>query len=102
MINEDYITPIKHLLDEKMHEHCKSYIMFNKDKSFSPRWYNIGMQTWDMEGALVIKSTQIGAGISIKLPDDYPEFLHGETVWDQFKKYRTEFLLENYPTINTY
>ena len=100
----DYITPIKKQLDKKMHEVCNIFMLIGTPRE-TPRYYNFGGFDDDTE-TLKIKSTQNSdlfftidcKGLNYNLLRFYP----CNDFWQQFKDYRTEFLLKNYPTINAY
>ena len=40
-------------------------------------------------------------GFQISTPENYP-YIDFDKFWEQFKEYRTKFLLKNYPTIKAY
>ena len=94
----DYITPIKEQLDSKMHDQCIIFMLIGTP-SESPRWMNFGGFDNDTR-VLTIQSTQ-RSGIFFNVETDL-DFVEVDVFWEQFKKYRTEFLLANYPTINPY
>jgi hypothetical protein len=94
----DYIAPIKDQLDKIMKGKCEAF-MLSEMPSKSPRWINFG--DFDLETkVLTIESTQ-RSDISFKIETDF-DFIEVDEFWPQFKEYRTEFLLANYPTINPY
>lgn len=102
-MERDYITPIKSILEEKMHKHCQFYMTFGSGDEESPRYYNFGSHDVE-EGTRTLKvmSTQNGEiFFKVELPIDYPH-IRVDVFWKQFKAFRTEFLLANYPTINPY
>jgi len=104
--NVDYITPIKDKLDENMHLHCSVFITIGSQLE-TPRYYNF--REYDAENKKIkIQSTQTNrlffwVDISDQ-PQEYIEqieFMYPvEDFWAQFKEYRTNFLKENYPTID--
>jgi hypothetical protein len=65
----------------------------------SPRWINFGGFDIDTK-VLTIQSTQ-RRGIFFNVETEF-DFIECDVFWPQFKQYRTEFLLDNYPTINPY
>ena len=110
----DYITPLKKQLDEKMHEVCTLFMLIGVPHE-TPRYYNLDEKTFynnkDFDGFLhknfiiYIGSTQTNKlFFEVKCETDYFENLRLNTreFWAQFKEYRTNFLIENYPTINPY
>ena len=103
-MERDYISPIREKLEEGMHRHCAMFMAIGNGGDESPRWFNFGDQHYEEEEgrSLKIMSTQRG-GIFfwVPLPLDYPYILVDE-FWTQFKTFRTEFLIKNYPTINPY
>lgn len=97
----DYITPIKDQLDSNMHTECRYFISSeNLGKHRSPRWMNFGDFDADTK-VLTIQSTQT-SNVFFKVDTDFEYIYDVEEFWNQFKRYRTEFLLTNYPTINPY
>jgi len=100
----DYITPIKKELNEKMHEVCNMFMLIGTPRE-TPRYYNFGGFDEEIE-ILKIKSSQnenLFFSIDCKgLNYNSISFLPCDDFWEQFKEYRTEFLLNNYPTINAY
>ena len=103
-IKIDYITPIKKELNEKMHEICNMFMLKGTPRE-TPRYYNFG--GFDKEkNTLKIKSTQnsnLFFTIDCKNLDyNLLRFSPCNEFWQQFKEYRTKFLLNNYPTINAY
>ena len=104
----DYITPIKKQLDKKMHEVCNIFMLIGTPRE-TPRYYNLAFKTFKLERKnndfIYIGSTQnSNLFFKIKVKENYFENLRLETneFWQQFKDYRTKFLLKNYPTINAY
>ena len=95
-IKIDYITPIKNQLNEKMHEVCKNFVLIGTPRE-TPWYYNYQ----DLENnILTIGSTQKN-NLFFKIKTNF-EFIEVNQFWQQFKDYRTKFLLNNYPTINAY
>jgi hypothetical protein len=97
----NFIEPIKAKLDEKMHEMCTLYCLIGMGKHESPRYFNYGGFS---DNILTIRSTQKNLQFQIETPDGYPDpsIVNCDEFWNQFKKYRTEFLQDNYPTIELY
>tara|TARA_R100000541_G_scaffold56759_2_gene66379 strand:+ start:853 stop:1155 length:303 start_codon:yes stop_codon:yes gene_type:complete len=99
----DYITPIKKELEIKMHEVCRMFMLIGSPHE-TPRYYNFGGFV-DGENIIKIKSTQnSNLFFTIKMNELLIEDLRFEITefWQQFKEFRTDFLLTNYPTINAY
>ena len=104
MKTTDYITPIKDQLNYQMQETCNMFMAIGTPRE-TPRYYNFGGFDEDA-GILKIKSTQndnLFFNIDCNgLNYDSLTFFPCDDFWQQFKEYRTQFLLENYPTINPY
>jgi hypothetical protein len=92
----DYIIPIKKQIDEKMHETCNMFMLMGMPHE-TPRYYNYSSLE---NNILTIGSTQKIA-LNFKIKTDF-KFIEVNEFWQQFKEYRTKFLLNNYPTINAY
>lgn len=90
----DYIEPIKEKLDFWMHKNCREFMVIGFP-SESPRWFNFGGFNQDTK-ELTIISTQSKLGF--KIPTDF-DWVEVNEFWRQFKEYRTNFLVDNYPTI---
>jgi hypothetical protein len=94
----DYITPHKKEFEDNLHIFCKRFMTFDateRERLYrrqSPRWFNLHHRTFDLdrdENEAIFYLSRI-------LNDFDDEF------WQQFKKFRTEFLIINYPNINPY
>tara|TARA_R100000808_G_C2149871_1_gene158426 strand:+ start:919 stop:1290 length:372 start_codon:yes stop_codon:yes gene_type:complete len=116
----DYITPIKEKLEEELHIACNNFILIGSPRE-TPRYYNMSNRTHEqLNGGifnigknknvnkqyyLYIESTlKSELGFKIKITPDYYKLLwktDGD-FWEQFKKFRTEFLIKHYPAINPY
>lgn len=96
MIN--YITPIRKQLDEQMHLQCGAFMLLGTPRE-TPRYLNFG-EFDDDTRVLTIQSTQTSK-IFFEVETDF-DFIEVDVLWNQFKEYRTEFLVTNYPTINPY
>jgi hypothetical protein len=94
----NYIKPIKDQLDEQMHNQCVAFMLIGTQRE-TPRYMNFGEFDNDTK-VLTIKSTQTSK-IFFDIETDF-DFIEVDKFWAQFKDYRTEFLIENYPTINPY
>ena len=94
----DYIKPIKDQLDEQMHNQCVAFMLIGTQRE-TPRYMNFGEFDYDTK-VLTIKSTQTSK-VFFDIETDF-DFIEVDKFWAQFKDYRTEFLIENYPTINPY
>jgi len=96
----DYITPIKEQLDEKMTEVSLLYMTIGTQKD-TPRYYNIREIDYESQ-TLTIGSTQKDRlFFTIDLSDTGIETIQFGKFWQQFKEYRTNFLQENFKTIDT-
>ena len=102
------IKPIKKELEEKMHEVCVIFCTIGTPRE-TPRYYNIRQFK---NNILTIGSTQNQdlffnidcSNIKEFQPDKDFTILFAirfNDFWSQFKEFRTEFLKENYPTIDT-
>ena len=91
----NYIKPIEKKLNEKMHKICSIFCVIGTNFE-TPRYYNFGEYE---NGRLRIQSTQ-NKNLFFDIKTDF-KFINVADFWQQFKEYRTKFLLENYPTINT-
>jgi hypothetical protein len=112
---QEFIEKYRAKLEHELHRISRDYILRKAEGTvtgslYSPRWYNIEdiVETIedDMEAPLRVsfKSTQGPMYFSIQVPREDMEalqYLHMD-LWDPFKRFRTKFLEENYPTINTY
>jgi len=99
----DYITPIESQLKEKMHEICKNFVLIGTPRE-TPRYFNLNDYEEENNNSFTIEimSTQVyGLGFKVSTPINYP-YIDFDKFWQQFKEYRTKFLLKNYPTINAY
>jgi len=94
----DYIKPIKNQLDEQMHNQCVAFMLIGTQRE-TPRYMNFGEFDDDTK-VLTIQSTQTSK-VFFDIETDF-DFIEVDKFWAQFKDYRTEFLIENYPTINPY
>ena len=102
----NYIKPIKKQLEKKMHQECKRFLNFCTDKSLTPRYYNIrGIKG----NILTFGSTQdrdFYFDIDLTNVKEYEkiielQYYNPEKMWSQFKEFRTKFLKDNYPQIDT-
>ena len=95
----DYITSIKELLNEQMHNTCILFCTIGTPLE-SPRWFNY-REIDREENTITIGSTQRQA-LYFTIKADYSvNLIEVSEFWNQFKQYRTEFLQTNYPTIKT-
>lgn len=96
----DYITPIKKQLDEKMSELCFFYMTIGTPRE-TPRYYNFREFNTDTK-ILTIGSTQKQSlFFTVDLSGTDIDFIFAGDFWQQFKKYRTKFLQDNFKTIDT-
>ena len=96
MKKTNYIQPILEQLNYNMEQTCNMFMLIGSP-SETPRYYNF--KSFD-DGILTIGSTQKD-GLFFKIDTNF-KFIDVNNFWQQFKEYRTNFLLENYPTINIY
>lgn len=96
----DYITPIKEQLDEKMTEVSLLYMTIGTPRE-TPRYYNIREVDYESQ-TLTIGSTQKNSlFFTIDLSDTGIGMIWFDKFWQQFREYRTNFLQENFKTIDT-
>jgi len=97
----NYITPIKTDLDAKMHIECISFLNQNNIYK-SPRWFNVNTFYY-ATNTLKIQSTQ-NSGLFFTVDCNHMNigYFDSSEFWKQFKDYRTDFLLANYPQIDVY
>lgn len=98
----DLITPIRDQLEENMHFHCMTFCLIGTPLE-TPRYYNKGGVDFE-NNKLTIQSTQRS---SLYFTVDIPEgtaafYCEPDVFWQQFKEFRTQFLLDHYPTIDPY
>jgi hypothetical protein len=96
----DYITPIKEQLDRHMMTHCAMFVTIGNGGTESPRWYNF--RDYDDETKqLTIGSTQRSSlFFNVDCEGLDMGFIRCDKFWSQFKEYRTEFLKNNFKTID--
>jgi predicted amidohydrolase len=96
----DYITPIKEQLDRHMMTHCAMFVTIGNGSAESPRWYNF--RGYDDETKqLTIGSTQKSSlFFTVDCEGLDMGFIICDEFWSQFKEYRTEFLKNNFKTID--
>jgi hypothetical protein len=100
---------------EKLEQHVEMFKLIGHDGSRtgvneSPRYYNVG--GFDEEfNTIKFRSTQsskLGFDIYIKEEDrKHPAFwqrlkLDNQVIWNWFKEVRTNYLIENHPTVDAY
>ena len=112
----DYIKPYKKEFEDNLHIFCKQFMEYDSTerelyRRRSPRWFNLHHRTFDLdrvenEPTFYIGSTLTnGMYFDIKTNEDYLSRIlndFDDEFWQQFKKFRTEFLIKNYPNINPY
>jgi hypothetical protein len=99
----DYITPIENQLNEKMHEVCNIFMLIGTPRE-TPRYYNLkDFEEIENNSFIIeiISTLNHKLGFKFSTPENYP-YIDFDEFWQQFKDYRTKFLLNNYPTINAY
>jgi hypothetical protein len=94
----NYIEPIKDQLDEQLHNQCVAFMLMGTKRE-TPRYMNFGGFNNNSK-VLIIQSTQT-SNIFFHVQTDY-DFIEVDKFWPQFKEYRTQFLIDNYPTIDPY
>ena len=97
----NYIEPIKKELEENLHKFSQLYILIGNGVNDTPRYFNLKMYDC-MKKTLKIGSTQRNdLFFIIDIEDKLEMYIDTNEFWQQFAKFRTNFLLENYPTIDT-
>lgn len=95
----DYITPIKDELTQNMHQFANTYKLIGMSKSESPRWFNF--RGFDHETKVLSVGSTQRQGLMFEVQTDFIEVVVND-FWEQFKAFRTEFLKEHHPTIETF
>lgn len=93
----------KELIHEKLQEQCIVFCTIGSSVE-SPRWINIRDHI-EEDGKYLLKfqstqTTRIFFHIEVS-KEDY-ESSQEPFIWDEFKKIRTKYLEDNFPTINIY
>lgn len=95
-------------LETEMHRQCAVFCTMGTSVE-SPRWINVEKVFKDEYGCtyLKFKSTQVSRiffhiEISEAHYNALSRMLLVDFLWDDFKQFRTNFLRENYPTIEQY
>lgn len=98
---QNYIKPIQKELEKELHQFCQTYILIGNGTSETPRYFNLKEYNF-FEKTLKIGSTQkSNLFFIINLENKIEDYIDTNEFWQQFAKFRTSFLLENYPTIDT-
>jgi hypothetical protein len=104
------IEKYKEQIEAGLKEASQWYLVENS-LELSPRWFNVHgiLDHYDKDGNeiydLKIKSTQCPAGFNIRITREEMEFYRREgfrNMWEDFKRFRTKWLEENYPQIPRY
>ncbi len=97
----NYIEPIKKELEENLHKFSQLFILIGKGNRETPRYFNL-KEIDPINKTLKIGSTQqSNLFFIINYGNKINSFIDSNDFWQQFKEFRTSFLLENYPTIDT-
>lgn len=101
----DIITPIKDQLEKGFHIHCQLFMVIGM-RHETPRYFNLGDRD-DTNKRFKIQSTQnseLFFWVDSPNDDYYDNIAYGDiyNTWAQIKEFRTQFLIDNYPTINPY
>ena len=98
----DYIKPIKKELEKNLHQFCQVYMLMGNGGSESPKYLNI-FEYDAFKNTLIIASTQKQSlNFTIHLNNKLDDYVNFNDFWTQFKQFRTNFLIQNYPTIEPY
>lgn len=89
---------------------AERFLLDTQSTHLSPRWFNtFGVALYEItdnaeEFVWRIKSTQIGIGFDINVTEEEADYimLEWEDAWQDFKRFRTQWLEENYPQIPRY
>ena len=96
----NYIKPIQKELENELHKFCQSFILIGRPHE-TPRYFNLKFYDC-IDKTLKIGSTQTNnLFFVINIENKLEEYIDTNEFWQQFKEFRTNFLLENYPTIDT-
>ena len=93
----NYIEPIRKELEENLHKQCVAFMLIGTPRE-TPRYINFGKFYMDTK-VLRMESTQT-SNIFFEIETPFKRIGANE-FWEQFKEFRTEFLQNNYPTIET-
>ena len=108
---KDFLEKYRPQIEEELHRIAKNCLQMPGSESkilFSPRWVNIGREHFDNKDGtcdIQLRSSQGTCGFFLTVDKgDLGSnwFFLSSYLWDAFKEFRTEFLLENYPEIKTY
>ncbi len=96
----NYIKPIQKELENELHKFCQSFMLIGRPNE-TPKYLNI--YEYDVfNHTLTIASTQKQSlNFTINLDNKIEQYINFNEFWEQFKEFRTNFLLKNYPTIDT-
>lgn len=101
----DFITPIKDQLENGFHEHCRMFMLIGRPAE-TPRFYNIGDKDHDNKRFQIASTQKSDLFFWVEAPDDeyFDTIVYSDLmeVWAQIRQWRTQFLIENYPTIDPY
>jgi hypothetical protein len=104
------IEKYKEQIEAGLKEVAEQYLL-EKSLELSPRWFNTNgvLEHYDKDGNEVydwkIKSTQCYLRFSIPITkEEFEDYRTGgfRDMWDDFKRFRTQWLKENYPQIPRY
>ncbi len=101
----DYINPIKGQLEVGFHKHCQLFMVIGM-RHETPRFFNIGDRDDDNKRFKIQSTQNRNIFFWVESPDDdyWQWVVFGDTLefWAQVKAWRTQFLIDNYPTIDPY
>lgn len=110
MTSKEFIQKYKDQIEAGLKVASERYLKSGNFET-SPRWFNThGIEDFfEDEGAeafhWVIKSTQCPSGFTVlveKADAELYQYKLFHTMWDEFKRFRTQWLEENYPQIPRY
>ena len=98
---QNYIKPIQKELEKELHQFSQLFMLIGKGNRDTPRYFNL-KEIDPINKTLKIGSTQQGnLYFFVNYDNKINSFIDTDEFWQQFAKFRTNFLLENYPTIDT-
>lgn len=104
MTEFDFISPVRTQLEENLHRHCLLFMLVGR-KHETPRYFNQGEIDWENQRFKIESTQNSNLFFWVDAPDEdylYARSADTEEAWRQFRIFRTEFLLEHYPTIDPY
>ena len=104
MTEFDFISPVRTQLEEGLHQHCVTFMLIGTRRE-TPRYFNQGEIDWENQRFKIESTQNSNLFFWVDAPDEdylWARSTATEEAWRQFRIFRTEFLLEYYPTIDPY